>query len=326
MKTTMFYENDYDGAQSTGAGSESMLRVDVRLFLRFLSILFFLLFLTVPPAVSAAEHSFSEDANAVEAAADSVFMLEVYSSRAQKIGVGSGFVAFDSSLLVTNYHVIDGGAYVVAISDDYAQSIVTEVCAYDRSKDIAILRFDNSAGSAPLEMDAQSTLKRSQKVVAIGSPAGLMNTISIGNISAFYRNDGKDWIQFTAPISAGSSGGALLSDEGKVIGMTTATYTSAQNVNMAVKAKDIVTLYDRWDGRTTVRMGSVTGGGSSAYPSIPAATSPGMGADNGTTVYVTSSGSRYHNNPSCSRMKNPIEMDLLDAIERGYEPCGKCYK
>lgn len=274
---------------------------------------------------SAAEYRFSEDADAVENAADSVFMLEVYASNGQKIGVGSGFAAFDDSLLVTNYHVIDGGAYVVAVSDDYAQFVVTDVCAFDRGKDIAILRFDNHIGVKPLEVDAQSPLKRSQKVVAIGSPAGLMNTISIGNISAFYRKDGKDWIQFTAPISSGSSGGALLSDEGKVVGMTTATYASAQNVNLAVKAKDIVALYKLWNGRTTVLMGNVTGGGLSANAALPSASSSGTGK-NGTTVYVTKSGKRYHNNPNCSKMKNPIEMDLMDAIEKGFEPCGKCYK
>ena len=296
-----------------------------RFYFIFFSILLCIVLFPVLSVSSAAEYSFSEDADAVEEAANSVFMLEVYSSRGQQIGVGSGFVAFDGSLLVTNYHVIDGGAYIVAVSDDYEQFIVTDVCVFDRAKDIAILRFDNNAGAVPLEVDAKSTLKRSQTVVAIGSPAGLMNTISIGNISAFYRKDGKDWIQFTAPISAGSSGGALLSNEGKVVGMTTATYATAQNVNMAVKAKDIAALYDRWDGRTTMLMGSVTGGGSMSSAVRPAASSH-KAENGGSTVYVAGSGKRYHNNPNCSKMKNPRAMDLLDAIEKGYEPCGKCYK
>ena len=43
-------------------------------------------------------------------------------------------------------------------------------------------------------------------------------------------------------------------------------------------------------------------------------------------VWVTSGGSKYHNNPNCSKMRSPIKMDLLQAIEKGYEPCGKCYK
>ena len=297
----------------------------VRFYFIFFSILLCAVLFPVLSVSAATDYSFSEDADAVENAADSVFMLEVYASNGLKIGVGSGFVAFDDSLLVTNYHVIDGGAYVVAISDDYARLIVTDVCAFDRGKDIAILRFDNNIGVKPLKIDAQSTLKRSQKVVAIGSPAGLMNTISIGNISAFYRKDGKDWIQFTAPISSGSSGGPLLSDKGKVVGMTTATYASAQNVNLAVKAKDITALHDLWNGRTTVLMGNVTGAGLSTTAVLSSASSSEAGK-NGTMVYVTKSGKRYHNNPNCSKMKNPIEMDLLDAIEKGFEPCGKCYK
>ena len=43
-------------------------------------------------------------------------------------------------------------------------------------------------------------------------------------------------------------------------------------------------------------------------------------------VWVTASGSKYHNNPNCSKMRSPIQMDLLEAIQKGYEPCGKCYK
>ena len=272
-------------------------------------------------AYAFAENSFLDDADAIEKAADSVFMLEVYSSYNQKIGVGSGFVAIENTLLITNYHVIEDGAYILAISDDQEQYLVTQLCAADRKKDIAILRFDTNPGVLPLEMDGQSELKRSQAVVAIGSPAGLMNTISLGNISAFYKKDGKDWIQFTAPISSGSSGGALLNDKGKVIGITTATYTSAQNINMAVKAKDVLDLYAKWDGKTTRAINQATGVQSPAsLQTVPAVTTAPS------TVYVTASGRKYHNNPNCSKMRSPIAMDLLEAISRGYEPCGKCYK
>ncbi len=272
-------------------------------------------------AVSFAEYSFSNDADAIEAAADSVFMLEVYSAGNQKIAVGSGFLAFSEKLLITNYHVIEDGAYLVAVSDDKDQFLVTKYCIADKAKDIAILQLDQSPGVKPLELDGDSVLKRSQTVVAIGSPAGLMNTISIGNISAFYQKDGKDWIQFTAPISSGSSGGALFNDQGKIIGVTTATYASAQNINMAVKAETVINLYRKWDGHTTYTLGRGT---AVSYPTSFAADS--NGAANSTTVYITATGKKYHNNPNCSKMKSPIAIDLLEAIERGYEPCGKCYK
>lgn len=271
------------------------------------------------PAPSLADAGFSGDADAIEKAADSVFMLEVYSSDNRQIAIGSGFVAFDSSTLVTNYHVIEGGAYVIAVSDDKDQFLVTRVCCADKGKDIAILQFEQASVAEPLPLDTDGNLKRSQTVVAIGSPAGLMNTISIGNISAFYTKDGKDWIQFTAPISSGSSGGALFNDEGEIIGITTATYASAQNINMAVKIEQVIELYNKWDRKTTSRMGNMKG---YAYPSVSSAKE----TPENSTVWVTSTGKKYHNNPNCSKMRSPIAMDLLDAIEKGYEPCGKCYK
>ena len=280
-----------------------------------------LLVLVFSLSVSYSDYSFTNDADAIEEAANSVFMLEVYSGRNQKIGVGSGFLAFDHSTLVTNYHVIENGAYLIAISDDLDQYYVTKLFAADKNKDIAILQFDQPIAANPLELNGSGDLKRSQPVVAIGSPAGLMNTISIGNISAFYHREGHDWIQFTAPISSGSSGGALFDDQGKVIGITTATYASAQNINMAVKAENVIRLYEQKKGAAATDIGQTTGTGSPVSVR-PVSVSP----DGQTVVYVSAGGKKYHNNPSCSKMRSPVQMDLLDAIERGYEPCGKCYK
>lgn len=277
------------------------------------------IYLLVCPSFSFGENTFSTDADAIEKAADSVFMLEVYSYNNQKIAVGSGFVAFDSSTLITNYHVIEDGSYVIAISDDKDQYLISHICCFDKGKDIAILRFDQETNSEPLPLDTDGQLKRSQTVVAIGSPAGLMNTVSLGNISRIYTKEGGDWIQFTAPISSGSSGGALLNNEGEVIGITTATYASAQNVNMAVKVEEVIKLYNHWDQRTVSNIGNMRG-----Y-SYPSAQQSKESAEE-SIVWVTAGGKKYHNNPNCSKMRSPVKMDLLEAIEKGYEPCGKCYK
>ena len=270
---------------------------------------------------SNADSGFMDNPDAVEKAANSVFMLEVYSADHHKIGVGSGFLAFDSHIMVTNYHVIEGGSYLVAISDDNEQIVITKVISYDKEKDIALLYFDEIMDLDPLELDAEDGLKRAQKVIAIGSPAGLINTISIGNISALYNKDGKDWIQFTAPISSGSSGGALLNDQGEVIGITTATYVSAQNINIAVKVKHAIDLFRQWDGRTIISLGYVTDA-----PKVSEHFQLENSVTESSTVYVTPGGKKYHNNPTCSKMKSPLEMELLDAIQKGYEPCSKCYK
>ena len=285
-----------------------------------ISVLFLALFLAGAfITAGGAEAAFSEDPDAVERAADSVFMLEVYSSGRSRIAIGSGFIAFENNLIVTNNHVIEGATYIIANSDDGERYQVERVEAADETLDIAFLRLGKDVSCTPLEFDPNTKLKRSMRVVAIGSPAGLMNTISIGNISAFYRDKSKDWIQFTAPISSGSSGGPLLNDRGKVIGVTTATYASAQNVNMAVRASDVVKLYEKWSRSpgSYAASGAISAGGNGISAS---------GGADATQVYVTGTGKKYHLNPSCSRMKKPIQISLLEAIQQGYEPCGICYR
>lgn len=87
-------------------------------------------------------------------------------------------------------------------------------------------------------------LVRGQKVVAIGSPEGLFNTVSDGIISAFRTIDGVNMIQFTAPISSGSSGGAVLNMYGEVIGISTSGIDDGQNINFAV-GYDIILNFAR---------------------------------------------------------------------------------
>ena len=80
---------------------------------------------------------------------------------------------------------------------------------------------------------------RGQKVVAIGSPLGLFNSVSDGIISGFRNINAVDMIQFTAPISHGSSGGAVLNMYGEVIGISTAGIDSGQNINLAIGYENI---------------------------------------------------------------------------------------
>ena len=82
--------------------------------------------------------------------------------------------------------------------------------------------------------NGQKKLVRGQRVVAIGSPLGLFNSVSDGIISGFRAIEGVDMIQFTAPISNGSSGGAVLNMYGEVIGISTGGFDAGQNINLAV--------------------------------------------------------------------------------------------
>ena len=188
---------------------------------------------------------FGDDYPAINRAAGSVLMLWVYDSeQSDFIATGSGFVAFDDATLVTNYHVIEGGDYILAESDEGRSYFLDRVLIADKARDLAVLRFKSPTRLPPLLMDGQDERLRGQPVVAIGSPEGYRNTVSKGDLSALFREDGVRYLQFTAPISHGSSGGPLFDSRGRVIGVTTASLMGdSQNLNFAVDAAEVLELY-----------------------------------------------------------------------------------
>lgn len=213
-----------------------------------LTSLFALLFVSCAMA-----RVFSEDLEAINNAAKSVLLLFVYDSEDNIIGTGSGFVAFDCETLVTNNHVIEGADWILAISDAEYQYMVTKVIAADAHRDIALLEFMSPTDMAPLPLRlGEDGLLRGAPVVAIGSPEGVKNTVSMGNISALYDVEGVRKIQFTAPISHGSSGGALFDNFGQVIGITSSGITEGQNMNQAVEIGEILRLKEAGWGNKRV--------------------------------------------------------------------------
>jgi serine protease Do len=93
----------------------------------------------------------------------------------------------------------------------------------------------------------QETLRVGARVYAIGTPQGLETTLSDGLLSGLRRGDSGQlmFVQTTAPISPGSSGGGLFDAEGRLIGITTLTRREAQNINLVVPAYRIAELPER---------------------------------------------------------------------------------
>ena len=219
----------------------------MKAFQRSFSILLAAVLLLLPVTGFAGGTAFHEDPDAVEQAAQSVLMLTVYDKNGDAFATGSGFVMFDSMTLVTNYHVIDDGVYVTAESDTGQEYNLTKVIAASEEKDIAILRFDSATSMKPLTPSGD-TPRRMEYAVAIGSPKGQKNTVSLGNVSSLYIDDGVSWVQHTAPISPGSSGGALFNDKCEVIGITSAAYRDAQNLNLAIDIAEVLALFNSRSG------------------------------------------------------------------------------
>lgn len=166
--------------------------------------------------------------------ASSVVMIAIHDRKGDIIGSGSGIMIGRDGYILTNNHVARGGSfYSVRIENDDTMYKTDEIIKYNSLLDLAVIRIDRKLQPLPIYRGSRP-LVRGQKVVAIGSPLGLFNSVSDGIISGFRRMNDVDMIQFTAPISHGSSGGALLNMYGEVIGVSTAGFDEGQNINLAV--------------------------------------------------------------------------------------------
>lgn len=166
--------------------------------------------------------------------AASVVMIAIHDTNGNIIGTGSGIMIGKNGFILTNNHVASGGVfYSVRIEDDETIYKTDEVIKYNQVLDLAVIRIQRTLNTIAV-YKGKKKLVRGQKVVAIGSPLGLFNSVSNGIISGFRDINGVDMIQFTAPISHGSSGGAVLNMYGEIIGISTAGMDSGQNINLAV--------------------------------------------------------------------------------------------
>lgn len=168
----------------------------------------------------------------------SVLLLNIYDEYNKLIGNGSGFVAINDSTIITNYHVIDGAYSIEVVSENDVKYTVKGVISYNEEYDLAILKLNKSTNLPVLPIANSDDIQVEDKVIAIGSPLGLKNTVSNGIISAI-RNEKLKEIQITAPISPGSSGGALFNSNGEIIGITYAGIEGGQNLNLAIPSNQI---------------------------------------------------------------------------------------
>ena len=177
-----------------------------------------------------------------------VFYLECYESLSdltagRPFAAGSGFFITADGVAVTNYHVIDGARYARIITSDGESYPVQSLIWSDEERDAAVLRISRTSVDGA-QTSAFSALAISdtapvtgQRVYAMGAPLGLAGTFADGLVSYPSRQvpgEKYPYIQITIPLSHGSSGGALLDEYGRVIGITTAGLPDGELINLAV--------------------------------------------------------------------------------------------
>ena len=205
---------------------------------------------------------FTSDAQAINAACQSVVKLDAYDEEDRLIASGSGFAAFDAGCLVTDCRLLAGAARLQATDDTGTVYALKSALCTDEAVGAAILLFDGETALTPLRLSEEKTVYRGSPVAAICSPKGYANNVSTGNVSAVTTDEnGLTRIRFNAPVSAGGAGGALMNDEGEVIGMIGDPAPSAQNANTAVSIAHIIGLYEAHKGDEPIPLSAAAAGG-----------------------------------------------------------------
>ena len=159
----------------------------------------------------------------------------------QERSLGSGVIISSDGYIVTNNHVIDGGTDIkVSLKD--GSEFPARVVGTDSKTDLAVLKIEKT-GLPALPLDDSSKVQVGDVVLAIGNPFGVGQTVTMGIVSATGRDVGiedyEDFIQTDAAINPGNSGGALVSSEGRLIGINTAIMSRTggnQGVGFAIPA------------------------------------------------------------------------------------------
>lgn len=201
-------------------------------------------------ALSIVSSGFAADdlSDVIENSEKSVVRIEVKSTEGDSLG--SGFV-IAPGLIATNVHVLAGAKTAKATFPDQRTFQIESTVHIDASRDIAIAKLSGSSVEAlPVLKFANSTPRKGEKVVALGSPLGLSFTATSGVISAIRpalelsselgrKELQGTWIQVDAALSPGNSGGPIINYAGEIVAMSTLASQGAQNLNFGISGADI---------------------------------------------------------------------------------------
>jgi S1-C subfamily serine protease len=183
-----------------------------------------------------------------------VVVVHALDANNKSFGQGSGSIIRNDGVIVTNFHVIDGAVYLQVKVGKDKYYWVKKIVYKDPTRDFAILKIETSDMLPVVKLGDSENVKQGQKIYLIGSPLGLENTLSDGLVSGIrepysarysgvnYQVNLKKAIQISAPMSPGSSGGAVFNDLGEIIGITTFSRAGGENLNFAIPINAIRTV------------------------------------------------------------------------------------
>ncbi|MDO4594312.1 MAG: trypsin-like peptidase domain-containing protein [Tissierellia bacterium] len=171
-------------------------------------------------------------------------------------GVGSGVIVSEDGYILTNSHVIENGQALkisVLLNDKDSDSVDADLIWNDSTLDLAVIKIDQK-GLKPVEMADSDKVEVGNKVIAIGNPLGLdlQSTVTSGIISGLNRSVSLDTgasmdglMQTDAAINSGNSGGALLNQNGELIGINTAKAGNSDGIGFAIPINTAKAVVDQ---------------------------------------------------------------------------------
>ena len=209
--------------------------------------------LTVPPPAAIPPPSVGEENTAAKVAQRVIpSIVAVRASSLLGEAGGSGVIYGSDGYIITNHHIVEGANEVAVVFSDGARYPV-EIFGLDPLTDIAVLRVDRP-DLAPIAIGSSDLLTVGERAIAVGNPLALIGgpSVTAGIVSALDRSLGVETdttlyglIQTDAPITRGSSGGALLDASGRLIGITTAIAVSdvgAEGLGFAIPVSMVVAV------------------------------------------------------------------------------------
>jgi S1-C subfamily serine protease/thiol-disulfide isomerase/thioredoxin len=204
--------------------------------------------------IEAANSGHPGTAEIVASVRNGVVLVTTYDSSKKKLGIGTGFVIDSAGLVATNFHVLRRSSSAEVEFHDRTKVAVTAVRAWDPTSDLAVLELSQLPPQASVLTVSKTTDRvNASEVISIGHPQEFKFTTTTGIISATHKTSDlppeyqqslsakpdQVWLQTTAAISGGSSGGPLLDQHGEVIGVNTWV---AGNYSFAVDARYLAEL------------------------------------------------------------------------------------
>lgn len=156
--------------------------------------------------------------------------------RYESHGAGSGFIIRPDGYILTNNHVVQQAEEIkVTLADK--REFTGKVVGKDKYSDLALVKIE-ATGLKPAVLGGSKSIRPGDWAIAIGSPLGLSQTVTLGIVSAIGRSidnlNAVELIQTDAAINPGNSGGPLLNIKGEVIGVNNAVRKDGQNIGFAI--------------------------------------------------------------------------------------------